>query len=99
MGEAVSGGGEHAERRALLRVDVMSNLNELAAVLGEGLITDREVIEGYRCDRAAWAKAGEPLALSVHAHRKSPAQGGQTVRRITDRAQEDLLQTPPSTFC
>jgi glycolate oxidase len=41
----------------------MFSLNELAAILGEGLITDREVIEGYRRDRATWAAAGQPLAL------------------------------------
>lgn len=41
----------------------MSNLSELADVLGEGFTTDREVIEGYRRDRTAWAEIGEPLAL------------------------------------
>jgi glycolate oxidase len=42
----------------------MSRLSELATALGEGLITDCELIEGYRHDRVAWAKAGEPLALA-----------------------------------
>jgi len=41
----------------------MSRLNELADALGDGLITDPEIVEGYRHDRAAWAKAGQPLAL------------------------------------
>jgi glycolate oxidase len=41
----------------------MSSLNELAAILGEGLSTDREIIEGYRRDRTTWAEPGEPLAL------------------------------------
>jgi FAD/FMN-containing dehydrogenase len=47
----------------LYEVDVMSSLDELAGILGEGLITDREVIDGYRRDRTAWAVPGEPLAL------------------------------------
>ncbi len=41
----------------------MTSLSELAAVLGTGLVTDPEIIEGYRHDRAPWAKAGVPLAL------------------------------------
>ncbi|HEX6242533.1 MAG TPA: FAD-linked oxidase C-terminal domain-containing protein [Polyangiales bacterium] len=41
----------------------MSTLKELGDVLGDGLVTDRDVIEGYRRDRAAWANAGQPLAL------------------------------------
>ncbi|HET8938628.1 MAG TPA: FAD-linked oxidase C-terminal domain-containing protein [Polyangiales bacterium] len=41
----------------------MANLHELAALLGDGLITDREIIEGYRRDRTAWAEVGEPLAV------------------------------------
>jgi glycolate oxidase len=41
----------------------MSNLNELKALLDDGLITDRDVIEGYRRDRTAWAEVGEPLAV------------------------------------
>lgn len=41
----------------------VSILHELTDSLAEAPITDREVIEGYRHDRAAWAKAGEPLAL------------------------------------
>jgi glycolate oxidase len=45
------------------KVGSMSSLQELAAILGEGLITDREVIDGYRRDRTAWAEPGEPLAL------------------------------------
>jgi glycolate oxidase len=42
----------------------MSALNELAASLAEGLVTDRDVLEGYRRDRATWAQAGQPLALA-----------------------------------
>ncbi|MET0283466.1 MAG: FAD-linked oxidase C-terminal domain-containing protein [Polyangiales bacterium] len=40
----------------------MSSLHELA-FLGDGLITDPEVIEGYRRDRTTWAEPGVPLAL------------------------------------
>ena len=39
-------------------------LGELAAGLPEGaLVTDVDVVEGYRRDRAAWAHPGQPLCL------------------------------------
>ena len=39
-------------------------LEDLAASLGDDLVTDGDVIEGYRRDRATWATAGLPLALA-----------------------------------
>jgi len=42
----------------------MPNLNELATILGEGLITDREIVAAYARDRTAWSDPGEPLALA-----------------------------------
>jgi glycolate dehydrogenase FAD-linked subunit len=36
---------------------------ELLAVLGESVVTDADVIEGYRRDQASWVEAGVPLAL------------------------------------
>jgi glycolate oxidase len=50
-------------RAASCKIDAMSKLQGLAALLGDGLITDREVIEGYRRDRTTWAQVGEPLAV------------------------------------
>ena len=42
----------------------MSTLDELAAALPDGaLITDPDILEGYRHDRAAQSDAGRPLAL------------------------------------
>lgn len=39
-------------------------LHELALVLGDGLVTDRDVMEGYRHDQAIWATGGWPLAVA-----------------------------------
>ena len=39
------------------------HLSELAGMLGDGLVTDPEIMEGYRYDRAPCVKAGVPLAL------------------------------------
>ncbi|HEY3253135.1 MAG TPA: FAD-linked oxidase C-terminal domain-containing protein [Polyangiaceae bacterium] len=41
----------------------MTPLDELLGLLGGTLVTDPDVIEGYRRDRALWASAGTPLAL------------------------------------
>jgi glycolate oxidase len=46
---------EDAWRRAVLE--------ELRLLLGDRLVIDRDVIEGFRHDRATWARAGWPLAL------------------------------------
>lgn len=42
----------------------MSALAELAAVLEGGLVSDPDIVDGYRRDRAAWAGAGQPLAVA-----------------------------------
>ncbi|WP_437334925.1 FAD-binding oxidoreductase [Sorangium sp. So ce394] len=42
----------------------MSPLDELALTLRDGLVTDRDVIEGYRHDKALWAPGGWPLAVA-----------------------------------
>jgi glycolate oxidase len=42
----------------------MKALEELAALLGESLVTDRDVVEGYRRDRAVWGPAGVAAALA-----------------------------------
>jgi glycolate oxidase len=42
----------------------MPSLNELATILGDGLITDREIIAAYARDRTAWSDPGEALALA-----------------------------------
>ncbi|HKU43976.1 MAG TPA: FAD-linked oxidase C-terminal domain-containing protein [Polyangiales bacterium] len=39
-------------------------LSELHAVLGDGLLTDPDVIESYRRDRTTWAAVGQPLAVA-----------------------------------
>jgi glycolate dehydrogenase FAD-linked subunit len=41
----------------------MNSLDELLHLLSESVVTDRDVLEGYRRDRARWAAAGVPLAL------------------------------------
>ena len=41
----------------------MTPLDELVALLGESVVTDPDVIESYRRDRAFWAAAGAPQAL------------------------------------
>ena len=41
----------------------MTALEELVRTLGESVVTDPDVTEGYRHDRALWAPAGTPLAL------------------------------------
>ncbi|WP_437933670.1 FAD-binding oxidoreductase [Sorangium sp. So ce341] len=42
----------------------MSPLDELALTLRDGLVADRDVIEGYRHDKALWAPGGWPLAVA-----------------------------------
>ncbi|WP_437671614.1 FAD-binding oxidoreductase [Sorangium sp. So ce131] len=42
----------------------MKLLDELALALGDGLITDRDVTEGYRHDQAIWAAGGWPIAVA-----------------------------------
>lgn len=42
----------------------MDALSELADIIGDGLLTDPDVLESYRRDRAAWAPAGIPLAVA-----------------------------------
>jgi len=41
----------------------MKPIDELARLLGASVVTDPDVIEGYRHDRALWAAAGAPVAL------------------------------------
>jgi len=41
----------------------MTPLDELIGLLGERVVTDPDVVEGYRHDRALWATAGAPQAL------------------------------------
>jgi glycolate oxidase len=41
----------------------MRPLDELVRRLGESVVTDPDVVEGYRHDRTLWAAAGAPLAL------------------------------------
>ncbi|MET0343154.1 MAG: FAD-linked oxidase C-terminal domain-containing protein [Polyangiales bacterium] len=65
----------------------MSSLHELAAILGEGLITDPEVVEGYRHDRAAWAVAGQPLALA----RPASTEEVQAIARWSTRHRVPLV--------
>ncbi|WP_437730536.1 FAD-binding oxidoreductase [Sorangium sp. So ce1335] len=42
----------------------MSPLDELALTLGDGLVTDRDVMDGYRHDQAIWAVGGWPRAVA-----------------------------------
>ena len=41
----------------------MKPIDELVRLLGGSVVTDPDVIEGYRHDRALWAAAGAPVAL------------------------------------
>ncbi|HEY3498984.1 MAG TPA: FAD-linked oxidase C-terminal domain-containing protein [Polyangiaceae bacterium] len=41
----------------------MTHLRELD-FLGDGLVTDRDILETYRYDQATWGDAGHPLALA-----------------------------------
>jgi glycolate oxidase len=42
----------------------MNPLSELVDILGAGLLSDPEMIESYRHDRAAWSPAGQPRAVA-----------------------------------
>ncbi|MET0389114.1 MAG: FAD-linked oxidase C-terminal domain-containing protein [Polyangiales bacterium] len=42
----------------------MTVIDELHAALGDAIVTDPDVLETYRRDRAAWAPAGIPLAVA-----------------------------------
>ncbi|MDC0680845.1 FAD-binding oxidoreductase [Sorangium atrum] len=42
----------------------MNPLDELALILGDGLVTDRDIMEGYRRDQALWAPGGWPIAVA-----------------------------------
>ncbi|HTN90794.1 MAG TPA: FAD-linked oxidase C-terminal domain-containing protein [Sorangium sp.] len=42
----------------------MSPLDELVGLLGDGVVTDRDVTDGYRHDKAIWAVGGWPLAVA-----------------------------------
>jgi glycolate oxidase len=56
-------------------------LSELTAAIGGALLTDRDVLEGYRRDRAAWAPAGVPLAVA----RPATTQDVQEIARWATR--------------
>ncbi len=42
----------------------MNHLSELERSLGDALVVDGDVLEGYRRDSASWAHAGVPLAVA-----------------------------------
>ena len=64
----------------------MGVLSELHAALGDSLITDPDLIESYRRDRAAWAPSGVPLAVARPTSTSKVQELARWAKRVVDLA-------------